>query len=207
MSKVERPDDRAPVPAKEREGEERFLSRWSRRKQESQTPPAPLTREEAPAESDKAPVKVLTDADMPPLESLDENSDFSLFMSVGVSDELRRRALRKLFTLPAINQRCPLDSEYVDCHGFEPLGDIITHDMREEMERAALKLKESVKEALLEDEPAAVAGQADSGAPVPANGADPSAPAATVASDAADSEDKLLRGHPRPRRAPEENDV
>ncbi|SIS96159.1 DUF3306 domain-containing protein [Neptunomonas antarctica] len=47
----------------------------------------------------------LTDEDMPALESLSEQSDFSQFFSSGVSDELRNLALRKLFNLPQFNIR------------------------------------------------------------------------------------------------------
>ena len=45
----------------------------------------------------------LTDADMPAIESLSEASDYSQFLSSGVSDELRNLALRKLFNLPQFN--------------------------------------------------------------------------------------------------------
>lgn len=119
-----------------------FLGRWSRRKWESR-----LERNHAPVVeangTSVTPLKALTDADMPSIESLDEQSDFSAFLSPGVSEELRRRALRKLFTLPSVNQRCPLDSEYYDCHGGEPLGNIVTHEMREELERVARELEKS----------------------------------------------------------------
>lgn len=152
-----------------RGGEEAFLRRWSKRKHEARAQQAAAPPAEAPpAEPPKAPEKLLTDADMPPVESLDENSDFSLFMSAGVSDELRRRALRKLFALPGINQRCPLDGEWYDCHGYEPLGNIVTYEMREEMEREARKLKESVMEALGEGKQA----PADASAPLAARAED-----------------------------------
>jgi hypothetical protein len=134
------------------ESEEGLLRQWSRRKHEARkhadeiAPEAP-----APAVEPSAPAKVLTDADMPPLESLGENSDYSFFMSPGVSEALRRQALRRLFMLPSINQRCPLDSEYHDCHGFVPLGNIITHEMREELEREAQKLKQAATRALFDD--------------------------------------------------------
>lgn len=45
----------------------------------------------------------LTDDDMPAIESLSEESDYSQFLSSGVSDELRNLALRKLFNLPQFN--------------------------------------------------------------------------------------------------------
>jgi hypothetical protein len=155
MSRRKLDEQEKVVPAAEAsgEGQEAFLRRWSRRKHEAQTreievaPPQDAEVSEPPAPSEK----VLTDADMPPLESLDEKSDFSVFLSSGVSETLRRQALRKLFLLPSINQRCPLDSEYHDCHGFEPLGNVITHEMREEIERAAQKLKEAAVSALVDD--------------------------------------------------------
>lgn len=138
------------------ESHESFLHRWSRRKHEAHAPP----QEKVAPDPDvvehnaEAAEPALTDADMPPIESLDENSDFSVFMSAGVSEHLRQRALRKLFTLPSINQRCPLDGEWYDCHGYQPLGDVITHEMREAMEREARKLKAAVEETAPEDDPA-----------------------------------------------------
>ena len=86
---------------------------------------------------------------MPPIESLDQNSDYRPFMSSVVSETLRLRALRRMFHSGLFNERCPLDSEYYDCHGYEPLGSVITHEMREEMERAAA-IEEQAKQALLE---------------------------------------------------------
>lgn len=120
--------------------EETFLRRWSRRKHEtvreeaSEAPPPPAAADAAPP-----PAPVLTDADMPPIESLTPESDFSGFMSPGVSEALRQQALRVLFRSPSLNVRCPLDSEYYDCANTTPLGSIITHDMREEMAREAKK--------------------------------------------------------------------
>ena len=138
-------------------GEEGFLRRWSRRKQAVQTAgPVPVPRQPAP----------LTDADMPPIESLTEDSDYSLFLSPGVSEELRGAALRRLFHSPRFNERCPLDSEYYDCHGFTPLGSVVTHEMREELEREAAKLKEKARGALLDTDGSAqqtdIQGRSDS---------------------------------------------
>jgi hypothetical protein len=117
-------------------GEEGFVRRWSRRKRAAQDSQSGAeTAAAAPAVA--PPAKVLADADMPPLESLDEHSDYSPFLSPGVSEDLRQRALRRLFMLPSVNQRDLLDGEYHDCRGYEPLGDVITHEMREEMEREA----------------------------------------------------------------------
>ncbi len=141
---------------------EGLLRRWSRRKAQARAEtesPAPAgvehgsaTEAPDPVELSATPAPVLTDADMPPIESLDKDSDYRPFMSSGVSEALRLRALRRMFHSGLFNERCPLDSEYYDCHGYEPLGSVITHEMREEMERAAAALKEQAKQALLEPE-------------------------------------------------------
>lgn len=148
-------DERRPAgdPAVGSGRDETFLRRWSRRKHEARQDPAapdapPPVQTSPSVEAETGKARVLTDADMPPIESLDERSDFSLFMSPGVSEALRREALNKLFLLPEINRRCPLDGEWFDAAGAEPLGAIVTHEMREEMERAARKLKESAQQAL-----------------------------------------------------------
>ncbi len=87
-----------------------------------------------------------TDADMPPLDALNEHSDYSGFLSPGVSEELRRLALRKLFHLPRFNVRDELDDCAEDYTGFTPLGDIVTADMRHRMELEKEKAREHLKE-------------------------------------------------------------
>ncbi|MCG6871799.1 MAG: DUF3306 domain-containing protein [Gammaproteobacteria bacterium] len=118
-------------------GDEGVLQRWARRKSESQleaepAPPAePLTAEpsaELPGEPDK------TDADMPPIESIHEDSDVSDFFSPGVSDKLRQSALKKLFRSAKFNIVDGLDDYDDDFTTYEALGDIITSDMRHQME-------------------------------------------------------------------------
>jgi len=93
------------------------------------------------AEAEAKPV--LTDADMPDIESLDENSDFSGFMSTGVSDELRNLALRKLFKAPVFNIRDGLDEYDEDYTYFEKLGDIVTCDMKHQIEMQEKRLREA----------------------------------------------------------------
>ena len=48
--------------------------------------------------------KMLTDADMPPVESLKDGDNYSVFMSPGVSDSTRLQALRRLFHSAAFNR-------------------------------------------------------------------------------------------------------
>lgn len=137
-------------------GDEPFVRRWSRRKHaaregEDQAPAeAPDTaRAEPPAEDSATPAAetpdggstaahdddLPTDADMPPLESLDADSDYSGFLSPRVSETLRRMALRKLFGLSAFNVRDGLDDYDLDYTKFDPLGATVTADMKHHAER------------------------------------------------------------------------
>lgn len=87
-------------------------------------------------EETEADAPVLTDADMPALESLDEHSDYSGFLSPGVSEKLRRLAMRKLFTAAVFNVRDGLDDYDEDFTQFEGLGDMVTSDMKHQAEVA-----------------------------------------------------------------------
>ncbi len=127
------------------------FSRWSRRKQqtlqENLAEEAMLEHPPSIDDSSEVPIATtstetsevtqeaqLTDADMPDIESLTEDSDFSPFMSAGVSDELRNLALRKLFRAPAFNICDGLDEYDEDYTSFEALGNIITCDMKHQLE-------------------------------------------------------------------------
>lgn len=91
----------------EDDGQAGFLARWSRRKAEA--------REEKPAET---PTKTNADAgeeveidpaSLPPIETLTEASDFSLFLKKGVPPALRAAALRKLWLVePSVVNYQPL---------------------------------------------------------------------------------------------------
>ena len=144
---------------RESDGEQDFLSRWSRRKaqaRQTQTPQAPteLNEQTPKAVSAKAEQVVVkqeaTDADLPPIDQLNENSDYSAFMSPKVSEHLRLTALRKLFHTPQFNVIDPVDQFALDWNGFTPLGSIVTHDMVAAMEREAAKLAEKAREKLLD---------------------------------------------------------
>ena len=115
-----------------------FLARWSERKlaaRKGQRPPAEAEEGEDPVaeatpELEPAPPPaagasagaVLTDADMPPLESLDGNSDYSGFLSRGVSAVLRRQALARFFHSPHLNMTDGLDDFAEDYTALRPLG-------------------------------------------------------------------------------------
>ncbi len=133
-----------------RDSRESPLSRWSRRKLEAEqaleaeTQPvarAEIASGDLPAE---APAPVLTDADMPAIDTLSDESDFSPFMSPGVSDELRNLALRKLFGSPVFNIRDGLDEYDDDFTEFAKLGDIVTSDMKHRIEMEQQKLREKL---------------------------------------------------------------
>jgi hypothetical protein len=147
------------------------LARWSRRKQQGaeatlqedlalQLAEHDRVEDEFPeavngqdAQEVEVQEPVLTDADMPAIESLTEDSNFSQFMSSGVSDKLRNLALRKMFKAPFFNIRDGLDEYDGDYTSFEKLGDIVTSDMRHQMEIEAQKKLEAEARAMVESEP------------------------------------------------------
>ena len=116
--------------------DENFISRWSRRKQEVGRGPA-VTEVKTPISNAIAEKSQLTDADMPAIDSLTEDSDYSGFLSPKVSEALRRQALRKLFHSPGFNVRDGLDDYDGVYTEFEKLGDIVTADMRHQLEMEA----------------------------------------------------------------------
>ena len=117
------------------------------------------------AEMIEVPVEeavVLTDADMPDLDSLDEHSDFTGFMSPGVSDKLRNLALRKLFSGSEFNIRDGLDEYDEDYTFFEKLGDIVTCDMKHHIEMDELRKREKEEAEEVEKAAAAAEDEAES---------------------------------------------
>ncbi len=159
-----------------------FLSRWSQRKrgaaaesdeavespalaesllQEELAPNEPSIEEtgtEKPGAVDSADAvqQVLTDADMPDIETLGADSDFSPFFSEGVTKELRNKALKKLFFSGKFAARDGLDDYDDDFTYFEPLGDTVTSDMKFHQRR-----KEKARLAALEAEEAEKTSQAE----------------------------------------------
>lgn len=130
-----------------------LFARWSRRKQRNRaeasgddgavagdvsakpgTDPGSPTVEES---------KVI---ELPRIEDLDENSDYSAFLNPQVGEDLRRVALRKLFRSHIFNVRDGLDDYDEDFTVYEPLGDVVTADMRHEIQRKAERAKERLAE-------------------------------------------------------------
>lgn len=165
--------------------DEGLLTRWARRKQQStlvsekedldlelqaQGIASPEVDRPDSDSSGESEVPVLTDADMPPIDTLTEESDFSGFMSGGVSDKLRNLALRKLFGAPSFNIRDGLDEYDEDYTYFEKLGDIVTSDMKHQMElEEAEKREQQMEEAATEEKQPEdeLAGQSTAEAAVP----------------------------------------
>lgn len=162
------------------EAGEPFLERWSRRKRqagsgdgqpEEHAPPAVAKAAAQDAEQEPAAAP-----ELPDIDSLDENSDYSAFLAPGVDESLRQRALRKLFRSPKFNVCDGLDDYCEDFTKFEKLGDILTADMRFHLERAARKLEQladsaepSTPRPAAEEAPAAPDdAHADDGRPDPA---------------------------------------
>ena len=163
------------------QSEDNFIGRWSRRKREREkgvkpSQPADNDQElaaEATVEPDSprevsdtevavttpangqvpAPVSP-TDADMVALDTLDADSDYAPFMSEGVSGELRKAALKKLFFSGKFAARDGLDDYDDDFTNFEPLGDTVTSDMKFHARR-----KEKARLAKLEEERLALEAQ------------------------------------------------
>ena len=90
------------------ESDDSFVGRWSRLKQgerirdktagpgdSAPVPAAPPAGEAEPAEPAESEIV----EQLPDIESLDEQSDFTVFLKEGVPEELRKRALRKLWRL------------------------------------------------------------------------------------------------------------
>ena len=123
--------------------QESGLARWSRRKATTRAETASPSAAMAKAKEASAIEK--TDADMPAIDSLDSDSDYSVFLSPKVSEKLRRTALRKLFHLPQFNVQDELDFCNGDFRNFTPMGNIITADMRHHMERGLKELNERLK--------------------------------------------------------------
>ena len=108
--------DRGRPTRAQREADEGFLRRWSRRKVEARSPaPAPAeaasdaaepalaspeqtlaSPEQTPEPAPRAPAPI-DPKDLPDIESLDASSDFTVFMRPGVPEHLRTLALRKLW--------------------------------------------------------------------------------------------------------------
>ncbi|HSN21456.1 MAG TPA: DUF3306 domain-containing protein [Usitatibacter sp.] len=100
--------------------DEGFLARWSRRKVDARTGGPTPPEAPAPAPADPALAQAAATAtpsaavpELPPVESLTPHSDFSPFMRADVDPALKGRALKTLFSDPALYPMDGLDV-YID---------------------------------------------------------------------------------------------
>jgi hypothetical protein len=101
------PDETAPPEAREP-----FLSRWSRKKDEARH--APPAAQKPPEDQSPAP-------ELPPLEQLTIDSDYRAFFHPKVGEDVRRAALKKLFSDPRFNVMDGLDVYIDDYSRTEPI--------------------------------------------------------------------------------------
>lgn len=90
------------------DGEDRFLTRWARRKRDSARPDRPVEAA-APAPAQPLPehrgdgeqeaAAAAPPPELPDPDTLGETADFTVFLKKEVPDALRRRALRRLWRL------------------------------------------------------------------------------------------------------------
>lgn len=153
--------------------DEGFLQRWSRRKHQAAR--GKLEAEDlAPGDGDgddsvdTTTVDVVADPavqpdaaatvepeppgddDMPPLESIDEGGSVKDFFSPNVSEGLRRSALRRLWRQPEFLAEDLLDDYARDYSKREPLGNIVTAEMRYRAEQLRQRMERKLKEGLAE---------------------------------------------------------
>jgi hypothetical protein len=91
---------------------ENFLGRWSRLKREHEDRSVPEK-----AETQEKP------PELPPVDKLTPESEFSGFMHPKVADVLRRQALKKLFSDPHFNIPDPYEAYSGDWTGGEAIPD------------------------------------------------------------------------------------
>ncbi len=122
--------------------QEKFLQRWSRRKQEAErevkqagkkpeTEARPENEREAAADARVRPEKSEAPFDpktLPPIDSIEATTDIRAFLAQGVPEELKRAALQRVWrTDPAIRDFVGLSENSWDfndpsgAHGFGPL--------------------------------------------------------------------------------------
>ena len=145
--------------------EDSFLARWSRRKheaehgrptEESDATVAPDAQADAGDVDDEASGAAeqtasadaeAAEADLPHPDTLDRDSDFSVYLTKRVSSAFRRAAMRRLFSAPEFNVRDGLDDYDEDYTQFQSLGDTVTAHMRHHTERLRQREQDKAEQA------------------------------------------------------------
>lgn len=105
-------------------GDEDFLSRWSRLKRDAGAQPSPKP-ESGPADS-HAPLP-----ELPPLDKLTFESDYRGFLHPKVDEDLRRAALRKLFSDPHFSAIDMMDVYLDDYSRSDPIPAAMLKQLRQ----------------------------------------------------------------------------
>ncbi len=112
-----------------RETPESFLARWSRRKREAERgrTEAPAAEAKAattsPAEARDAEMPALDPADLPDPETLGPDADFRVYLREGVPEELKRRALRRLWRCNPVIRSVDMLDDY--CEDFTDAATVV----------------------------------------------------------------------------------
>lgn len=123
-----------------------FLQRWSQRKhQDQQIGSGPqTTSESSTTDAGATPPAPVREEDLPPIESLHEDSEVSMFLGDSISETLRRQALRKLFHMGKFNVCDGLDDYADDYNVFQTLSDAL--DSQQQLRSMGKKLTHGVTE-------------------------------------------------------------
>jgi len=178
-------------------GDDGFLSRWSRRKAQvregaavapeapvrAPAEPAPVPAVAASVASAPAPVPASPEEPAAPLPTMDDvarltrSSDFSAYLAHGVDEDVKRAAMKKLFSDPRYNVMDGLDVYIDDYTQTTPIPPAL---LRKMAQATALKL--------FDDEPEA---PASADARTHASGAEPPPATQDVPEGAADEDPDL----------------
>lgn len=174
--------------------DEKFLSRWSRRKRDAREraanpePPRP----ESPADATAPP------PDLPPPDKLDFDSDYRGFFHPKVDEETRRAGLKKLFGDAHFNVIDDMDIDIEDYSKYPPISAAVVAGLKQTQNilQWARERKEEEKRREEEERARELAenrdAPADAGsAPEPADG--DTVADATAAANAADAEEASPR--------------
>jgi hypothetical protein len=176
---------------------ERFtLSRWSRRKLDAASAPvaAPATAAASTAPAPATPAPSAVPPELPSVESLGFDSDFTAFLRPEVDEKLKRAALKQLFRDPRFNVMDGLDvyiDDYTKADPIPPdmLKDLLQRFVVAKPEPEAAEAQAANAEPVPSALPAQPAAQLEAASPPPEPAAADEAvpPASSVPGPAADS--------------------
>ena len=170
------PPSAAPADAPAEGDQEAFLSRWSRLKGDARH--APPQRAPETSADPKAPAP-----ELPPLDKLTFESDYGAFFHPKVDEDVRRAALKKLFSDPRFNVMDGLDVYIDDYSKTEPIPPEMLAGLRQAQN--ILKWAKEDEEERARAEASRVAGAEPAALESPAES---SAPGAATPSDAPDAQ-------------------